>query len=79
MWFKMQGEEGVMLKDAGAFCESCYKFWAHQSLEPKRLVHVFDEDGEPMLTVQHGIPIVVCPHCDGDVILRLQKDTHGTA
>jgi hypothetical protein len=76
MWVKLSGQEGdgVKVQDSGGFCQDCYVFWTHQSLEPKRLVQVFYEDGKPMLTEKKQIPIVVCPYCDGDVILKLHKD-----
>ena len=67
----MEKEEKQLAK-AGDICESCAKFWRHQKLEPKRLVHVFDADGNVMQT-EGGRDIVICPHCDGDLILKLPK------
>lgn len=64
----------MTVQDAGSVCKDCYKFWAHQKLEPKRMVHVFHEDGRILETDNKKIPIIVCPWCDGDFILKLQKD-----
>jgi hypothetical protein len=75
MWFRLPDNDGIELKDAGSLCQSCYKFWTHQGLEPKRLVHVRYEGGDEITTENHQIPIVICPHCDGDVILRLSKES----
>jgi hypothetical protein len=66
----------MRLADAGSLCASCYKFWAHQGLEPKRMVTVVHDDGRPMHTDAKHIPIVICPHCDGDIILKLKKDAN---
>lgn len=60
------------LQLAGEFCLSCKDFWDSQKLPLKRMVNVHDAHGEVM-TTDEGIPIVVCPHCDGELILRHKK------
>jgi hypothetical protein len=60
------------LPQAGEVCSSCEPFWTSQKMGPKYLVHVFDPEGNPLKT-DSGIEIIVCPHCDGDLILRLDK------
>lgn len=65
------------LSQAGQVCKGCKDFWEAQKIPPKYLVHVFDEDGNPLKT-DSGIEIVVCPHCDGDVILRLDKHSNAS-
>lgn len=58
---------------AGDICTSCSKFWNAQNLPVKYLVHVFDEDGNAILTEVKKDEIIVCPHCDGQLILNLTK------
>ncbi len=61
------------LAEAGDYCHSCDKFWAHQGLEFKRMMTVMTTDGKPMTTEAKHIPIIVCPHCDGTPIFTLPK------
>lgn len=61
------------LAKAGDICQSCRKFWEHRKLPIKRLVEVPKADSTVAHT-DHGIPIVICPHCDGDAILKLHKE-----
>jgi hypothetical protein len=65
------------LPKAGDVCGNCQEFWQTQGLNPKRLVHVFDADGNPLAT-DSGIEVIVCPHCDGDLILKLDKHPQTT-
>jgi hypothetical protein len=76
VWYKLSDQEGdgMKLADSGTTCEACKPFWTAQKLDPKLLVQVFHADGRPMLTEKKQIPIVVCPYCDGDLILKLKKD-----
>lgn len=57
----------------GDVCETCKPFWLHQGMAPKRMVAVTNDDDQIMTTDVRGIPIVVCPYCDGDWILILDK------
>lgn len=49
----------------GEICESCKEFWESQNLSPRTMVSIGKD------TDERGIEIVVCPHCDGYTILRL--------
>lgn len=62
------------LPKAGDVCRGCKDFWERQNppIQPRHMVHVFDADGNPLKT-ESGIVIVVCPYCDGDLILSLDK------
>lgn len=62
-----------MLPQAGEICESCRKFWESQNLQPKYLVHVFNSEGVEIRTDNEQLEIIVCPYCDGDLILKLEK------
>jgi hypothetical protein len=62
------------LPKAGDLCTSCAKFWRAQKLNPKYMVTVFDADGNP-ITTENNLEVVICPHCDGDMILNLDKHT----
>ena len=59
-------------QNAGEPCESCRMFWEHQGLPPMTMVQLCD--GDEIVTTEGGIPIVICPRCDGDMILRLPKE-----
>lgn len=61
------------MQEPGMACLSCLPFWKAQGLPPKILIALTKENGEEIAT-DGGIPIVVCPHCDGDWILRLPKE-----
>lgn len=78
MWVRLPEGDFVKLAESESLCYSCYKFWTHQGLDPKRMVHVFQDDGRVMVTEVKKIPIIVCPWCDGDVILKLSKDANVT-
>jgi hypothetical protein len=60
------------LPQPGAVCTNCQPYWRKRNLTPKYMVTVFDADGKP-ITTEIGIEIVVCPHCDGDYILNMNK------
>ena len=51
----------------GEVCTSCQEFWTSQNLPPKHMVSLGS------FTEEKAIEIVVCPHCDGDMILRLKQ------
>jgi hypothetical protein len=70
----MSARKRKPLPEAGDICQGCSKFWLARKLSPKRMVTVFNADGDPIKT-EKGLEIVVCPHCDGDTILRLDKHT----
>lgn len=61
------------MQDAGEECESCRTYWEYQGLPPMIVVNLAKSNGEQICT-DGGIPIVVCPRCDGDWILRLPKE-----
>lgn len=56
-------------QEPGEVCRSCQDFWVSQGMEPKIMEQLMR--GGEMVTTERGTPIVVCGHCDGDVILRL--------
>lgn len=62
----------VTMGNAGDICQSCIKFWRHQKLPGVMLQYVKDSDGRTVHT-DGGTEVVVCPHCDGDAILKLAK------
>jgi hypothetical protein len=64
----------------GEVCWSCEPFWEEEKLGPKRMVAVRNAKGDIITTRNHNIEIVVCPHCDGDLILKLaQHETDSSA
>ena len=67
-----QGHPDDHLQQAGETCLSCKDFWEDQNLPAKRMVNVVDARGNVIKT-DKGLPIVVCPHCDGELILRHKK------
>lgn len=60
-------ERPVAFQEPGQVCESCRAFWKAQNLPPQRMISLGKS------TEERGIEIVVCPHCDGDTILRLNR------
>ena len=57
---------------SGDLCQACHPYWRKRNMQPKYMVAVRNADGNTMMTTG-GIPIVVCPHCDGNYILDLDK------
>lgn len=61
-------------QEAGEVCLSCNAIWEHHDPPKASKIMVAIElgDGTPV-TTDYGIPIVICPWCDGDPILQLPK------
>lgn len=56
------------LAKAGDECQSCKPFWEARGKPPRRLIAVDDKTTEAK-----GIQVLICPWCDGDAILSLNK------
>lgn len=51
------------LQIAGEVCESCRPIWEEEGKPVKHMVQI-------PITTETGVPIVVCPYCDSDVLVR---------
>lgn len=57
------------LPQEGDVCLRCQRFWEAMRMPPKQLV-ALRRDGEIIRTENKGIPLLICPHCDGTLILN---------
>lgn len=54
----------------GEVCWSCQPFWDEEKSPPQHMVAVRNAQGDIITTRNHDIEIVICPYCDGDLVLK---------